>query len=112
MNLEEKRKEIESLCQNLDESNFCFSKSMTKDSYYYIRYKEIFEYFDINNENHYSALIDYLKEHQKEPELYTLDEIKNGIDKLANDPPYKDWIIINAEIIKESISKYMKPYKK
>ena len=107
MNLEEKRKEIESLSKNLDESNFYLSRSLTNKSIYFIGMHDLddFSIFDINGYNCYNALIDNLKKHQKEPELYTLDEIQRCIDI---------WVESDAaEIVcKDYIKKHAKPYKK
>ncbi len=110
MNLEEKIKEIEYLCQNLDESNFYLSRSLTNKSIYFIGMHDLddFSIFDINCDNSYNALINNLKKNQKQPDLYTLDEIfkiehkwyvnyndsKNNLDRV------------------EYIKKHAKPYKK
>lgn len=110
-NLEEKIKEIKELCLNLDESKFYLSRSLTNKSIYFIGMHDLddFSIFDINSDNCYNALIDTLKKHQKEPDLYTLDEIIRTIDNASlyysHNDNYINWL---KEFINNNIDTYQK----
>lgn len=107
--LEEKKEEIKNLCQNLDQSKivsvyFDFvSQSIIK-----IHFKDGYKTFNLNDKNHYKHLIKHLEENQKQPELYTWQEI----DRVG-----KKWIE-ERHTIKEHTSVFdflknnIKPYKK
>ncbi len=113
MNLEEKIKEIENLSENLDEKyTVTITQKVTiKNSI--AEYKNIvrvdadilYGVFNIDKDDQYNDLIDGLKKHQKQPELYTLDEIERCIGI---------WVESDAaEIVcKDYIKKHAKPYKK
>ena len=108
MNLEEKIKEIEALCENLHESDFYLSKSMTNKSLYFIGMHDLddFSIFDINSDNCYNTLIYNLKKNQKQPELYTLDEI----ERLDLAGYFKNFASKKAFF--DLIKNHAKPYKK
>ena len=112
MNLEEKIKEIEKLSCTLDEKFIVIITQQLRIENNIFEYKNIvrcdFGEFDIDDEKEYNDLIYKLKKHQKEPDVYTLDEIfeiehkwyvnyndsKNNLDRV------------------EYIKKHAKPYKK
>lgn len=116
MNLE-KIKEIRELCKNLDRNkivdvyqNICNKNFIKLDQniknndgdYIYITYD-----IDVNNE--YNDLVHYLKSNQKQPDLYTFDEIirtiTNASVMYSHDDNYIDWL-------KEFIKSNIVPYKK
>ena len=107
LTLKEKRIQIKKLSENLKDGIFDFYKSMTSNTDYYIKDKESFEHFDITNEAHYSVLIDYLKNYQKEPDVYTFDEILSNLESFG-------YGIEKTDIpdLKAYIKQYDKPYKK
>ena len=113
MKLEEKIKEIKDLCQNLNKKVRVTIKQSFPDNenIVLLNVGHIHSIFEIDDEEEYNKLIERLKENQKEPELYTLDEIKNGIEEL-----FKQWFTYipphDVQSIKISISDYIKPYKK
>ena len=75
MNLEEKKKEIEGLWQNLD-PDITVYKSFTDKSDIVIQWELNYSQYPIKFDNHYNSLVEILKENQKEPEIYTIDEIE------------------------------------
>ena len=110
MNLEEKRKEIRELCQNLDESKITnVYISCGKEDTVRIEMHSLFKVFFLYHEKDYDKLIELLKEGQKEPELYTFDEIIRTIDNASvmysNNDNYIDWL---KEFIKSNIVPYQK----
>lgn len=114
MNLEEKRKEIERLCNNLDEKfRVNITQKVTiKNSI--AEYKNtvrvdtdvLYGVFNIDKDEQYNDLIDMLKKNQKQPELYTLEEIKS----FANVGYFKT--IQSHKLFLDLIKKHAKPYKK
>ena len=75
--LEEKIKEITELCHNLDEKIFATIKQRFPDNENIVCLDagHLHATLDIDDEVEYNNLIDYLKQHQKQPELYTWHEI-------------------------------------
>ena len=65
--------------------------------------------FNIDKDEQYSDLIDKLKKLQKEPELYTFDEIIRTIDNASiyysHNDDYINWL---KEFIKNNIDIYQK----
>ena len=81
-NIEEKIKEIRELCHNLDEYKITnkitiIYQDFSIKSHFMICINGQFVDFDISLNKEYNELIAILKENQKQPELYTLDEIEN-----------------------------------
>lgn len=109
MNLEEKIKEIRDLCQNLDESKITsvyydfVSQSIIK-----IHFKDGYKTFNLNDKNHYKHLIKHLEENQKEPELYTLEEIISIKEKWSEE----DVEYLQGYNFIEYFKEHAKPYKK
>ena len=107
MNLKEKRKEIKNLCKNLDEKIFATIKQRFPDNEnsVYLDAGHLHAKFNIDDEKQYNRLIDFLKQHQKQPDLYTLDAIKEALKHWCAVDKYRDIVI-------RDIKKHAKPYKK
>ncbi len=111
MNLEEKRKKITELCQNLDNKIFATIKQRFPDNENTVCLDAhpVRENYNIDDEEEYNNLIDFLKQHQKELELYTLEDILKTVIDACNDfghnNNYKNWL-------KDFIEVNIKPYKK
>ena len=82
MNLEEKIKEVRKLSENLWQSlgKSIYVKIVQKfpenENYVCIDAHPMRENFNIDDKEEYNDLINFLNQHQKQPELYTLDEIE------------------------------------
>ena len=65
--LEEKRKEIEALCQNLDEKIFATIKQRFPDNENIVCLDagHLHANFNVDDKEEYNRLIDFLKQHQK-----------------------------------------------
>ncbi len=112
--LEEKRKKIEALCQNINNNEIKVALTInlfTNEHFITVHSADsgLVPYnFHINDNYEYNNLIKYLKKNQKQPELYTWQEI----DRVG-----KKWIE-ERHSIKEHTSVFdflklhMKPYKK
>ena len=117
MNLEEKRKEIEALCQNLDESDFNFLKSMVNESDYFVYGFGEKKIYNILIEDEFNCLLAFLIANQKEPEIHTWQEIYRLYTWKEIDRVREKWIE-ERHTIKEHTSvfdflkQHIKPYKK
>ena len=111
MNILEKRKNIEALCQNLDEKIFATIKQCFPDNEntVYLDAGHLHANYNIDEEEEYKDLIYFLKQHQKEPDLYTLEEIIRTIDNASvyysHNDDYINWL---KEFIKNNIDIYQK----
>ena len=107
--LEEKRKKIETLCQNLEENKIEQVYLDLKDnSIIRLHWVGGVELFELTYAPDYDKLIRYLKATQKEPELYTMNDIFNSMDEYFKDMGG----LMRLKNAKDYIKKYAKPYKK
>ena len=107
--LEEKIKEIEELCQNLDESKIEHVYLDLKDkSIIKLHWVSGVELFELTYYNDYNNLIRYLKANQKEPKLYTMNDIFNSMNEYFKDMGG----LMRLKNAKDYIKNHAKPYKK